>query len=184
MKKVIIAGGPGSLKKELGTALIHEHPEFHLVRDAFKVVLRRENRRGRSQLGYTPKTPRHDVAEYIRQVCREIRESERTLPKKANVFVLRKSLVDAVALTRQKGRDDIAATLQQQFDPSSFSGVLFCDYRLGAIQDATRQVQDTFAATAQAYYESGLTIVHIPAGPMDERLAFAEEHIQTFAELP
>lgn len=182
MRKVPISGGPHSGKTTLLEALRSEYVDAYFVAEPAERVISRELAKQAEDATYTPNVPWIDYSKFGPEVADESVALEGEIPSGADLVFQDRSLIDTIAYCRLNGFESFIPEVERRIKVARYSLALFCepvgtytatDVRRETAEEANR----THDFLAEAYDHSGITVIHLPAVPVLERLSIVRAAI-------
>jgi predicted ATPase len=175
MRKVPISGGPHSGKTTLLEALRDEFVNAYFVAEPAERVITRELAKQAQDTAYTPNVPWIDYSKFGPAVADESVILEVDIPDAADLVFQDRSLIDTIAYCRLNGFESFIPEVERRIKVARYTLALFCEpvgtYTATDVRRETaEEAQRTHDFLAEAYDHSGITVVHLPAVPVPERL--------------
>lgn len=182
MRKFPISGGPHSGKTTLLEALRSEFVDAHFVAEPAERVISRELAKQAEDATYIPNVPWIDYSKFGPEVADESVLLEADIPDSADLVFQDRSLIDTIAYCRLNGFESFIPEVEQRIKVARYSLALFCEpvgaYTATEIRRETaEEAQRTHDFLAEAYDHSGITVIHLAAVPVRERIEIVREHI-------
>jgi len=174
-EKIPISGGPHTGKTTLIDALRVRFPDAHFVPEPATNVIKRERAAQAHDSSYQPRVPWADYTEFGPLVVAESELLERLIPGDATVAFQDRSLIDTIAYSRLNRFDRFIPEVRHKIALAQYSFALVCqpvgnyaatDVRRETVVEAIQ----THAAIEQAYRESGLDVIEVPAVSIEQRI--------------
>lgn len=183
MFKIPISGGPHTGKTTLLEALHREFREAYFVPEPAETVIARELAKQALNPDYTLVAPWIDYSIFGPAVADESVSLEADIPEKASLVFQDRSLIDTIAYCRLNGFEKFIPEVQRRIKLANYTLTLFCEpvgtYKVTDIRRETAdEAKRTHDFLAQAYDESGIQIVHLPAVSVDDRIAIVRDAVQ------
>jgi predicted ATPase len=171
--KLVISGGPHTGKTTLYNALEQKYSgEIAFVSEPATTVIR--------GLGDTAIV--NNPAEFCKR-CIEVSVLQESLASEKHSTVIQdRSLVDTVAYARRDGCDDLIPRLRRLTRAANYSQVFFCE-PVGSYLNTYERYEDektaqmTHGMLLDAYQETGMPLVNVPAVSISERLELISRYI-------
>lgn len=175
MRKVVISGGPHAGKTTLLEALRFEYPDAHFVSEPAERVITREQARHAQNPCYAPRLPWVNYRRFGPAVVRESVALEASIPLDAGLVFMDRCLIDTIAYSRLNRLPEFIPDVERRVQVAGYSLALLCepvgDYTQTTVRresaDEAREIHDCLA---EAYDQSGLTVVTLPAVSVVERV--------------
>jgi predicted ATPase len=182
--KVPISGGPHTGKTTLVEALHSEFPQAYFVPEPAETVINRELAKQALNPDYVPVAPWVDYSLFGPAVADESVILERKIPANASVVFQDRSLIDTIAYCRLNGFEEFIPKVQRRIEVANYAFALFCEpvgsYTATEVRRETAdEAKRTHDFLAQAYDESGIRVIHLPAVSVEERIAVIRDVIRT-----
>lgn len=182
MLKVPISGGPHTGKTTLIEALHSEFPQAYFVPEPAETVIKRELAKQAQNPDYIPVAPWLDYSLFGPAVADESVVLERKIPTDAREVFQDRSLIDTIAYCRLNGFDEFIPEVQRRIEVANYVFALFCEpvgsYSITEVRRETAsEAERTHNFLAQAYDESGISVIQLPAVSVDERIAVIRDVI-------
>lgn len=182
MRKIPISGGPHSGKTTLLEALRGEFEGAYFVAEPAERVITRELGKQAEDATYTPNVPWIDYSKFGPEVADESVSLEADTPDSADLVFQDRSLIDTIAYCRLNGFDSFIPEVERRIKVARYSLALFCEpvgtYTATEVRRETaEEAQRTHDFLAEAYDHSGITVIHLPAVPVPERLSIVRNAI-------
>jgi predicted ATPase len=176
MVKIPISGGPHSGKTTLLGALKREFPNAYYVPEPAERVIRRELTKQGIMSEYVPRVPWLDYATFGPEVADESITLENEIPPKATIVFQDRSLIDTIGYARLNGFDSFIPTVDRYVRAAKYSFALFCEpvgtYKVTDVRRETpEEAELTHNYLAQAYEQSAIPVIHLPAISTEQRIA-------------
>jgi predicted ATPase len=176
MRKIPISGGPHSGKTTLLEALSMEYPDAYFVPEAATEVINRELAAEQAEPGYTPRVPWLDYRIFAPLVLQESLTLEAAIPDSKNLVFQDRSLIDTIACLRLNGVAEFQEDTWRQIRTAKYTVALFCEpvgsYTATEVRRETaEEARRTHDFLAEAYDHAGITVIHLPAVSVPERLS-------------
>lgn len=190
MFKIPISGGPHTGKSELAARLSDEFPQAHIVPEPASRVIMREHQRAQQTPGYKPCLPQHDYAKFAPLVVAESVELEEAIPPDCRLVFLDRSLIDTIAYCRLNNFSEFIPEVRKHITAAGYGPVaFFCDPVGAYATDQARwetpeMARKTHQYLEQAYSESDLEIIRLPAVPTLARIAMVKTVITELEHQP
>jgi predicted ATPase len=176
VRKIPISGGPHTGKTTLVEALRSEFTEAYFVPEPAETVISRELAKQALNPDYIPIVPWIDYSLFAPEVAKESLALEADIPSESELVFQDRSLIDTVAYCRLNGlEDDFVPGIKNQILLANYAIALFCEpVGIYTATDVRRETAEEAKRThdflAQAYDESGIQVIHLPAVPVPERI--------------
>ena len=175
MRKIPISGGPHSGKTTLLEALGTEFEGAYFVAEPAERVITRELARQTEDPTYTPNVPWLDYSKFGPEVADESVVLEADIPEDTDLVFQDRSLIDTIAYCRLNDFESFIPEVERRIKVARYSLVLFCEpvgmYTATEVRRETaEEAQRTHDFLAEAYDNSGITVIHLPAVPVPERI--------------
>jgi len=176
MRKIPISGGPHSGKTTLLEALRGEFDGAYFVAEPAERVISRELAKQVEDPTYTPNVPWLDYSMFGPKVTDESLVLEADIPETADLVFQDRSLIDNLAYCRLNGLESFIPEVERLIKAAKYSLALFCEpvgtYTATKFRRETaEEAQRTHDFLAEAYDASGITVIHLPAIPVPERVS-------------
>lgn len=184
MRKIILSGGPHTGKTTLMSALRQElSADVHFVPEPAELIITEELQKEQDQPGYKGVFPTTRYSDFVGLVVAKSVELENTIPATAHTAVLDRSLIDNVGYARLNRQDLLVPDLLRHIKAAKYTGALLCDFVGTYTQTPVRPESEEFARAIhghllEAYAESGIPILHLPATDVPNRAEMAREFIE------
>ncbi len=175
MRKIPISGGPHSGKTTLLEALGTEFEGAYFVAEPAERVITRELARQTGDPTYTPNVPWLDYSKFGPEVADESVLLEADIPNDADLVFQDRSLIDTIAYCRLNDFESFIPEVERRIKVAGYALALFCEpvgiYTATDVRRETaEEAQRTHDFLAEAYDKSGITVIHLPAVPVPERI--------------
>lgn len=175
MRKIPISGGPHSGKTTLLEALRGEFEDAYFVAEPAERVISRELAKQAEDVTYTPNVPWIDYSKFGPEVADESVTLEANIPDLANLVFQDRSLIDTIAYCRLNGFENFIPEVERRIKVARYSLALFCEpvgtYTATEVRrESAEEAQITHDYLAEAYDNSGIAVIHLPAIPVTERI--------------
>ncbi len=182
MRKIPISGGPHSGKTTLLEALSAEFDAAYFVAEPAERVITRELAKQTEDPTYTPNVPWLDYSKFGPEVADESVVLEAGIPEGTDLVFQDRSLIDTIAYCRLNGFEDYIPEVERRIKVARYSFALFCEpvgtYTATDIRRETaEEAQRTHDFLAEAYDNSGINVIHLPAVPVPERISIVRSAI-------
>jgi predicted ATPase len=182
MKKIPISGGPHSGKTTLLEALYSEFDDAYFVAEPAEQVITRELAKQSEDAAYTPNVPWIDYSKFGPEVADESVRLEADIPDDANLVFQDRSLIDTIAYCRLNGFERFIPEVERRIKIAKYSFALFCEpvgtYTATEVRRETvEEARKTHDFLAEAYDQSGISVIHLLAVPVPERLSLVKAAI-------
>lgn len=182
MRKILISGGPHSGKTTLLEALGTEFEGAYFVAEPAERVITRELARQAEDPTYTPNVPWLDYSKFGPEVADESVILEADIPEDADLVFQDRSLIDTIAYCRLNNFESFIPEVERRIQPAGYSLALFCEpvgiYTATDVRRETaEEAQRTHDFLADAYDNSGVTVIHLPAVPVPDRIGIIRSAI-------
>lgn len=183
MRKIPISGGPHSGKTTLLNALRKEYPAAHFLEEPAEKVISNELVREEAEQSFTGIFPWNNYAAFSRLVLDASIELEEAIPSEAELVFQDRSIIDNIGYNKLNGLSDLLPEITERIEVANYAFALFCQpvgtYTPTVIRRETpEEAQRTHEFLAEAYDNSGLMVVHLPAISVTERIQLIREVIQ------
>lgn len=180
MRKIPISGGPHAGKTTLLNALRAEYPDAYFVEEPAKKVIAAELAREEREQAYRGTFPWNNYKAFSRLVLNASVELEAAIPSVADLVFQDRSIIDNVGYNKLNELYELLPEITERIEAANYAFALFCQpvgtYTLTVIRRETpEEAQLTHEALADAYDNSGLMVVHLPAVTVPERLNLIRE---------
>jgi predicted ATPase len=178
MRKIIISGGPHSGKTTLFESLRSIYTDAWFVEEPATRVIRRELTKAEESSTYRPIAPWIDYSLFGPIVVAESIALEDKIPRATHLAFLDRSLIDGIAYSRLNDCAFLIPDIQRHIRAAEYTLAFFCE-QVGdhAQTDIRRETADEAKRTrnylAEAYAESDIPVIHLPAVSVRERLDMA-----------
>ena len=184
MLKIPISGGPHTGKTTLAEALRSEFADAYFVPEPAETVISRELAKQALNPDYIPVAPWIDYSIFGPAVADESMVLEADIPADARLVFQDRSLIDTIAYCRLNGFESFIPEVQKRIKLANYAVALFCEpVGTYTATDVRRETADEAKRThdflAEAYDESGIQIVHLPAVSVEDRIAIVRDVIRT-----
>lgn len=175
MRKIPISGGPHSGKTTLIEALKSEFPNAFFVPEPAERVISRELSKQAELTNYTPVVPWIDYSLFGPVVADESVELEQKIPHSADLVFQDRSLIDTIGYCRLNGFESFIPEVKRRIRAANYAFALFCEpvgnYTTTEIRRETaEEARRTHDYLSEAYDQSGINIIHLPAVIIAERV--------------
>jgi predicted ATPase len=175
MRKIPISGGPHSGKTTLLEALGIEFEGAYFVAEPAERVIMRELARQTEDPTYTANVPWLDYSKFGPEVADESVVLEADIPEDTDLVFQDRSLIDTIAYCRLNDFESFIPEVERRIKVARYSLALFCEpvgtYTATDVRRETaEEAQRTHDFLAEAYDNSGITVIHLPAVPVPERI--------------
>ena len=175
MLKIPISGGPHTGKTTLLEALRAEFPDAHFVPEPAERVIARELGKEQDDPEYTAIVPMRDYRKFAPLVVEESVALEDEIPEGVDVVFQDRSLIDNVGYGKLNDFTDFLPEVHRKIVVARYSFSLFCapvgEYAKSAIRHETaEEAVETHRHLMDAYSQSGIEVVHLPAVAVEQRL--------------
>ncbi len=180
--KIPISGGPCTGKTTLLEALRSEFGDAYFVTEPAERVITRELAKQAEDATYKPNVPWVDYSKFGPEVADESVKLEAGIPGSANLVFQDRSLIDTIAYCRLNNFESFIPEIEQRIKVARYSLALFCapvgTYTATEVRRETaEEAQRTHDFLAEAYDHSGITVIHLPAVSVPERLSIVRNAI-------
>jgi predicted ATPase len=184
-RKFIFAGGPHVGKTTLLNGMRERMPDAHFVPEPAEILISKELAKQEQEADYTPILPTTHYGEFVHMVVGLSVELEASIPKESEVALLDRSIIDNIGYATLNGHHHLIPEMQRLVDAADYTAALLCDPVGTYTQTAVRPESEDFARTihshlVDAYYQSGVPVIKIPALGVDARLNKVESVIRNF----
>jgi predicted ATPase len=175
MRKIPISGGPSTGKTTLFNALRAEYPDAHFVEEAATTVIKKELEKQKDDPLYEPVMPVTNYRGFAPLVMAQQVADIEAIPEDAELVFLDRCIIDNLGYLAFNGVTDFVPEVRSQAKAAKFTMAFFCDW-LGKFEqsDIRRETAEEGLAVHQhleaAYHESELSVVHLPAVSVADRL--------------
>ncbi len=185
MRKFPISGGPNSGKTTLLGALKTEFPGAYFVPEPAETVITRELAKEAENPSYEPVVPWVDYTKFGPVVADESEILESDIPDGVDIVFQDRSLIDTIAYARLNGFEAFVPEVRRRVKLAGYTLALFCEpvgvHTITAIRRETAdEARITHDYLAQAYDETGIPVVHLPAVSVKDRLQIVREALIDF----
>jgi predicted ATPase len=168
MRKVLISGGPHTGKSTLIKALKSEFSNAYFVPEPAETVIIRELAKQALDKSYIPKVPWLDYSTFGPVVADESVMLEAKIPDNTKLVFQDRSLIDTVGYCRLNDLESFIPEVEKRILAARYSLALFCEpvgrYRTTEVRRETEdKARLTHDILAEAYDQSGIDVVHLPA---------------------
>lgn len=175
MRKVPISGGPHTGKTTLLNALRIEYPDAYFVEEPAERVIADQLKREENSQSYTGIFPWNNYPAFARLAINESLMLEADTPDDIELVFQDRSLVDNIGYGRLNGYHDLIPEIEERIRLARYTLALFCEpvgqYTPTLIRrESPEEAQRTHEYLSTAYDESELTVVHLPAISVADRL--------------
>lgn len=183
MRKIPISGGPHSGKTTLLEALRNEFPAAYFVPEPAETIITRELAKEAATPEYTPVVPWIDYTKFGPAVADESELLEATIPPATKIVFQDRSLIDTIGYARLNGFNSFVPVVQRRAKLAHYAFALFCEpvgnYAITEIRrEAAEEARRTHDFLAEAYDEFDISVVHLPAVPVEERISIIRNSIE------
>lgn len=184
MHKVILSGGPHTGKTTLMNGLRQESMAgVHFVPEPAELLITEELEKEVRQSGYKGVFPTTRYSEFVGLVVAKSVELEDAIPSGISTAILDRSLIDNIGYARLNRQEHLVPDIQRLVTAAQYSVALICDFVGEYTQTAVRPeswefAQDIHEHLLEAYVESDVKVVHLPAIDIESRLALARSAIE------
>jgi predicted ATPase len=184
-RKFILAGGPHAGKTTLLNGLRGRLPEAHFVPEPAELLIAEELRKAEQEPDYDPIVPTARYDAFVHRVMALSVELEAAVPADATVAILDRSMIDNHGYAVLNGRHDLVPSIQRLVRAAGYTAALFCNPVGTYTQTAVRPESPEYAhaihmALTDAYNQSGVPVIEIPAIDIESRLDLVETTIRNF----
>lgn len=182
MRKIIISGVPHSGKTTLLEALKHEFPTAYFVSEPAGEVIKTELAKQANDSSYIPIVPWLDYKTFGPVVADKSVELESAIPADTDMVFQDRSLIDTIAYCRLNDFEEFLPEVRRRIAKANYTYVFFCepvgtykktDFR----RETAEEARKTHEYLAQAYKESGITTIHLPAAPTSDRVKAIRQYL-------
>jgi predicted ATPase len=182
MYKIPISGGPGTGKTTLFKALRAEFPDAYFVPEPATEVIEHEQGLHANDDSYVPNVPWLDYTKFGPAVADKSDELEAQIPPATKLVFQDRSLIDTIGYARLNDFDSFVPEVQRRVASAHYTLALFCEpvgkYATTHVRRETSdEAVQTHAFLRDAYNESGLQVIELPAVSVVIRLAIVHEVI-------
>lgn len=182
MHKIPISGGPHSGKTTLLEALRVEYGDAYFVSEPAERVITRELTKQTGDIRYVPNVPWLDYSKFGPEVTNESVVLEDEIPDSADLVFQDRSLIDTIAYCRLNQFEHFIPRVERLISVARYSFALFCEpvgtYTATDVRRETaEEAQRTHNSLTEAYDNSGIRVVHLPAIQVSERLSIVRAAI-------
>lgn len=182
MNKIPISGGPHSGKTTLLEALKKEFPDAYFIPEAATEVINHELFLESQDSSHTPRTPWTDYAKFAPLALTKTLALESGIPDSATLVFQDRGLIDVVAYARLNKVEEVISRAKQLIPNAGYTFALFCepvgDYTATDIRRETaEEARLTHNFLVEAYDQSGIPVIHLPAVSVPERIAMIRDAI-------
>jgi predicted ATPase len=182
MRKIPISGGPHSGKTTLLEALRVEYEDAYFVPEPAERVITRELTKQADEADYVPIVPWLNYHTFGPEVADESVALESKIPHSADLVFQDRSLIDTIAYCRLNQFEDFIPEVETRIRVARYTLALFCEpvgtYTATDVRRETaEEAQRTHDYLAEAYDNSGITVIHLPAVSVVERLAIVRSTV-------
>ena len=175
MLKIPISGGPHTGKTTLLNALQETYPEAYFVDEAAERVISAELLKEERSQSYQGIFPWNHYPEFAKLAIQESVELEANIPEDANLVFQDRGLIDNVGYSRLNDCEHTIPEIVGLIQAANYAFALFCkpvgEYTTTLVRRETpEQAQRTHEYLAEAYDQSGIEVLHLPAVSVEERL--------------
>lgn len=184
MKKIIFAGGPHTGKTSLIQALCKHLPEVCVVPEPATELIHDQLKREQFTPSFQGVYPWNHYPQFVLMALAKSIQLESEIPQEREVVLLDRSVVDNIAYARFFQYQSIIPIIQEQISYFGYDLVFFCDFVGEYTQTEERretfeEAQDRHQRLLQAYEESGLPVIHLPASSIEERVERVLEEVMS-----
>jgi predicted ATPase len=184
MLKIPISGGPHTGKTTLVEALRSEFADAYFVPEPAETVINRELAKQALNPDYIPVAPWIDYSIFGPAVADESTALEADIPADAHLVFQDRSQIDTIAYCRLNGFEGFVPEVQKRIKLANYTVALFCEHvgtytATDVRRETAEEAKRTHDFLAQAYDESGIQIVHLPAVSVEDRITIVRNVIQT-----
>lgn len=180
--KIPISGGPHTGKTTLIEALKQEFPDAHFVPEPATKVIEQELALSGQNPDYTPRVPWIDYSKFGPLVTQKSVELESEIPESTDLVFQDRSLIDTIAYCKLNNFEEFIPEVRQKIALARYAMAFFCEpvgsYVATHIRRETEdEARKTHEYLAEAYDGAGITVVHLPAVAVEERLEIIRDSI-------
>ncbi len=184
--KVVIAGASHSGKTTLIRGLTTEFPDWQVIPEAGRRIIKREQAYAKQYPDYVPRLPFPSYERFGRLVIAEQLYLEERAAEGISAF-LDRSLLDTVGYARYSGEVAIEQEAQLEAMRANYSLVLFLPVLSSYRQDTERHESNTVAEETQevlraVYQNSGIPLHHMRSQSIHGQRAEAVQTIRKFRD--
>ena len=185
MHKIVISGGPHAGKTTLWHALKGEYPRATFVPEPATSLMTRERRERAEDPSHRPLDPKRNFSAFAPAVLRESIVLESQISTDADLVFQDRSLVDAIGYFRLNNVETLMSEVERHIAKASYSLVFFCELIDGFTPGGIRSEKSfdecsiVHERLREAYIESGLPIVYLPAVPVEDRVSMVMRSLLT-----
>lgn len=184
MRKIPISGGPHAGKTTLLEALKIEYPDAYFVHEPATEVIENELAVAENDPDYEPRVPWIDYSKFGPLVTSKSVELESAIPDSADLVFQDRSLIDTIAYCRLNNFDEYIPDVKKHIRIARYAIAFFCEtvgeYTSTEIRrESAEEAQRTHDFLSEAYDESGIPVVHLPAISTEERLTVIKNALFT-----
>lgn len=186
MQKILISGGPHSGKTTTVNALHEVYPDAFFVPEAAERVIHRENQKAVADPDYTPIHPVTNYPSFAPMVLKEALELESQIPKETKTVFQDRGLIDHLAYAKFNNHEVLVPEITRHIEMANYAFTFFCE-QVGEHKQTDIRHESADVATQihdhllQAYEESGLEIVHLPAVMPEERIEIIRATVDKYS---
>lgn len=182
MYKIPISGGPHTGKTTLLEALKAEFPDAYFVPEPATEAIEHELGLQEIDNSYIPNVPWIDYTKFGPAVADKSDELEALIPATTRLVFQDRSLIDTIGYARLNDFDSFVPEVRHRISLANYTLALFCEpvgeyaatqVRRETLDDAIR----THYFLREAYRESGIRVVELPAIAVAGRIAIVHEAI-------
>jgi predicted ATPase len=182
MRKIPISGGPHTGKSTLLKALRDEFNYADFVPEPAERVITRELAKQAKDATYTPNVPWLDYSKFGLEVADESVRLEARIPDSVDLVFQDRCQIDNIAYFRLNGFESFIPEVERRIEVARYSFALFCEpvgtYTTTEVRRETEEeARRTHDFLAEAYDHAGITVIHLPAVPVPERLSIIRSAI-------
>lgn len=186
MYKIPISGGPHTGKTTLIEALKSEFPDAYFVPEPATAVIEHELGLQAANDNHVPNVPWIDYKLFGPAVADKSEELEAQIPQGSQLVFQDRSLIDTIGYARLNNFDSFVPEVRRRVVAANYALALFCEpvgaYRTtGVRRESFNEAIHTHAYLRQAYTESGIQVIELPAVSIAARIAIVHEVVASLA---
>lgn len=178
--KIPVSGGPHSGKTTLLEALKAEYPDAYFVPEPATEVIEHELGMQTVDDGHIPNVPWIDYTRFGPAVADKSEELEAAIPPGTEIAFQDRSLIDTIAYAELNDFGIFVSEVRRRIVVANYAFALFCspvgEYATTHIRrETTTEAARTHEYLRDAYRESGIPVIELPAVSVAARIAMVGE---------